>query len=104
MNKIIIELQQNIDCLEKTVDAAQKEIIELKDKVINRQTHINTLRQDLNKAQDKLQKKSNLLSESLAKIGRRNMQIKDLKETLSKFADLPLEKIDQLVKNSKCQF
>lgn len=52
-----------------TVDTINGYVRLLKGKVINRQAHINTLRQDLNRAQDQTRRKDE--------------QVKDLKTTLS---------------------
>ena len=70
----------NIDCTGKAVyydddlTEAEKTIQQLKDKIINRQAHLNTRRQEANKHQNQ--------------IHHRNMQIKDLKKDQSMFHDI----------------
>lgn len=64
--KMAIQLKWKYEGADKTVNSLLKEIQQLKDKVINRQAHINTRKQEASKHADQ--------------IHRRNMQIKDLQK------------------------
>ena len=85
----------------------KQRILLLREKIDNRQTHINTLRQDLNRTQDKLQGEyrhswevSNQLHITKDQVSRRNMQIKDLQAQVEYrkqlFVDMLKEKEKQI--------